>query len=490
MPDDPNPQFSPGLGGLMIGAGSLQRPAEGPLADFLSASQSSPAQALEALRRLLKDYANDAAGLAALVQPEDLVVEVRLESSELSGLVLGQWVRLGETAKLKHLADALLAQPPGLIGREMARLMVVLAGVLGILRPSLAQRLYDQATPALDQRMDLSLQRDARQWVEAGSLLEDVSPQQRAFWNRRLRESGTQWDWEGAEARLALGDLGRRIAPEDLDLQLFQRVLPPCWWDLWRSRTEPVVASPRQPAVPAKTLVQVQGWSTRSLMLAVVATASLTWWLTALGPLGLPSPTEQEAAAAADGQDPAPPIRESLRQLQEALRGNAQANAAGPSTGIGERVARWLREPSAEGALPTAGKQALRERAAAEFFNEHPQVVKLHKLAKEGSYRENAALIEGSLASVQAGSPEHAQLLQALILDPPQQADSRQVVTKLALRELSADELAPLFELCCYPGSPNELEVQQCSQLLLDLPNDGLSSEIRSRLQRIVARQR
>ena len=490
MSEDPTPYNPLGLGGLVAGGSGLSRPVSGDFADFLSLGQSSPAKALEALARLLKEQAGDPQGLAAQVQPEDLVLEVQLGSSELSGLVLAQWVRLGETAKLKHLADALLAQPPQLMGREMARLMVVLSGVLGILRPALAQRLFEQGQIGLDQRADMALCRDARQWVEAGSLLEEASAQQRSFWNRRLRESASQWDWEGTEARLALGDLGRRAPPEDMDLHLFQRVLPACWWDLWRSRGEaPSGGAARLDRRP-RLQVQVQGWSLQRVGLAIALTAVLTWALTAFGPLG-PSRDAllEDAALAADGQDPAPPIRESLRQLKEALRSDSPAaSAPAAPVGIGQRVARWLREPGGEGPVPTAGRKALRQRAAAEFLNEHPQVVRLHQLAKEGTYRENAALIEGSSGAAVSGSPAHAELLQALILDPPLQADSRQVVTKMALHELVPEELAPLFELCSYPGSPNEIEVRECSQLLLDLPNDGLSREMRTRLERIVGR--
>lgn len=486
MSEKPSHSSQLDLSGLMVGGGALARPVGGALADFLVAAEVDPTQARAAVQRLLKEYDSDPEGLAALVQPEDLVLEVRLESSELCGVVLSQWMRLGETAKLKHLADALLACPGHLRNREMSRLMVVLAGVLGILRPAVARKLFEAGSGGLQARADLALQRDAKQWVEAGALLEDSSAQERSFWNRRLRESSSQWDWEGTEARLALGELGRRAAPEDMDLQLFQRVVPACWWDLWRSRGESVSRGHGA----ARPVIQVVGWSPRKVWVSLAATALLTWFLTAFGPLGPPAQADlEDAARAADAQGPAPPIRESLRQLKNALNGDAPAAgaAAAPSLSIDNRVARWLREPSGEGQSPTGGRQALRLRAATEFLSEHPEVSRLHRLAKDGPYRENAALIEGSSGAAQAGSSLHVGLLQALILDPPQQADSRQVATKMAMRAMSPEELAPLFELCHYPGSPNELEVRECSQLLLDLPGDGISSEARQRLERIVA---
>jgi hypothetical protein len=202
---------------------------------LIKRSFTSPESTKVACRALIESSDDKGLWLASLVQPAHLTEELRQGCSDLSTLVIMQWVRQGETHKLKQLGDILLVEEAAKVTHESAQIMVVLAGLLGILRPLLAQRLLAAATPHMIELSDNSLVQDARRWVEAGNILEGCIPEQRVFWNRRLREPNADWDWESTEARLALSHLSGKTAGEDADLDLFQNAVPGCWWDLWCS---------------------------------------------------------------------------------------------------------------------------------------------------------------------------------------------------------------------------------------------------------------
>ena len=112
------------------------------------------------------------------------------------------------------------------------------------------------------------------------------------------------------------------------------------------------------------------------------------------------------------------------------------------------------------------------------------QIQKLFSLLKDGSLRQHESLLQGESGAAQAGSKEHLQLLHWLLLDPPEQADTRLTATKLAMRNLPLEETVELFDLCFYPGSPNEIEIRQCAGLLQDV-SEELTSEQRAKLKAI-----
>ncbi len=481
---------------------------ESGLEQFFEMSFTTPEATKAAVSSLIESFDDKGLWLSTLVQPAQLTAELRQGCADLTTLVLTQWVRQGETHKLKQLGDALLAEEPKWQTHEGARIMAVVAGLLGILRPVLAQRLLAAAAPKLTDASDTTLMRDARQWVDAGSLLEGCVPEERVFWNRRLREPAGDWHWDTAEARMALGHLARKRPSEDANLHLFQNTVPGCWWDLWR---DPEAAAATTKTVPAPVRKSRGGFGL-GLLLGVAASASLAW----LGYTNLPEAKVKEvpvyvtqvvekkveveklvpapapaALALEEEKEPAPPIRESLRKLQSLLKRAPSPMArstSAPTTPL-LVVASSQRGPGAE--PPAAEARGLtkleaRKKAALDFASQHPDVARLVRLVKDGSYRENEQLIHGGSSVATMGSPAHRQMIQWLILDPPERADSRQVVTKIALRVIPAVEAIPLFDLCYYEGSPNQIEIKECCQLLLELPINDMKADHKAMLQAIV----
>jgi hypothetical protein len=469
---------------------------------FMELSYTSPVAARMASRSLIETFDDKGQWLASLVQPSHLVAELRQECSELSSLVIMLWVRQGEMQKLKTLSESLLEELPARRTREAARTMAVLAGLLGILRPSIAQKLLTNATPCLNDLADGSLMRDARRWVDAGRVLETSQPEVRNFWNRQLREPGNDWNWDSSESRQALRNLADILPAEGQMLEVFHSAVPGYWWDLWRSQRL-MTSGPTSGSSPRKAGVFGLG-----LLLGMAAAVGIGWFALYSDSSIAPQPAAPKDASSAQASPPtkeappvqtaqvakmaepakapappeeemvpAPPIRESLRQLQSVLRRSASNSPEiGKSANIGS--------PKASQNL---SKPELRNAALARHAEANPEVKRLVSLVKNSSYRENAVLIQGENSVAPRGSPTFRSLIHWLILDPPQHADVRLAVTKLALHALPIEDTVSVFDLCYYPGSANENEIKKCANLLLELPENSITEPHREILNKIIA---
>ncbi len=488
--------------------------------------------ARETSRRLIQAYDDKGLLLSATVQPHHLSRELSCNCSELTRLVLLQWVRQGETHKLKLLGESLLTVDENRLNAETSRMMMLLAGLLGILRPSTARKLVDRATPLLRDPAEAELVYDAKLWVNAGEILGSCSPEERIFWNRRLREPTADWSWDDSESRLALSHLSALLPRRDeASLEIFQNVVPGCWWDLWRHQRHTLSlqaqvpqlllthgsseASPNGTSAPPAASA-ANRFSFGIGMASGVAAALL---LTAIGlaifipefeeeliaekaapkaqsttPANAslaksPKPEPAPSSNTTQSQTGAPPIRESLRLLQAVISGSGQQQASTPKPSSPATAALVPVTSVANSAVRTLSKKDQRELARDSFEREHPEIKKLFGLLKDGSLRQHESLLQGQSGAAPSGGEEHQSLLEWLILDPPEQADTRLAATKMAMRELPLDRALELFELCLYPGSANEIEIRQCVELLLDISHESLTPDQANRLKSLISKK-
>lgn len=498
---------------IVIDHAALTNGREPDLAAYFENSYLSPASAKAASRTLIDAFDDKGLWLSSLIQPYHLSKELIQNCSDLTRLVILQWVRQGETHKLKLLGETLLTASDAQLTQETTRMMMVLAGLLGILRPATAQKLAARATPKMPDAADVELVSDAGRWVEAGAILESTTTEERVFWNRRLREPDAGWDWDTTEARLALAHLAKVLPREGSLHELFQNAIPGCWWDLWRDQSMHRGNLPAVPMLmaPGGTDTRLPGSVTGAEMarrgsfkggLAAGIAASVILGgvglmvladaeenrrpalSSAAPPKGIKAdarPSPQKNAESTDKETAAPPIRDSLRYLKAVLAGGGAASSSpGQASPPGSSGTKTQTLPSP----PSMSKKDLRERERVIFEHDHPEIQKLFSLLKDGSLRQHESLLQGESGAAPAGSEEHQQLLCWLLLDPPEQADTRLTATKLAMRDLPVEETVKLFDLCFYPGSPNEIEIRQCAGLLLDV-SEELTSEQRSRLKAI-----
>jgi hypothetical protein len=498
---------------IAIDHAALANGREPDLAAYFEHSYLSPASAKAASRTLIDAFDDKGLWLASLIQPYHLSKELAQNCSDVTRLVILQWVRQGETHKLKLLGETLLSVADSQLSQETTRMMMVLAGLLGILRPSTAQKLAARAVPRMPDAADVELVSDASRWVEAGVILESSSTEERVVWNRRLREPDAGWDWDTTESRLALSHLAKVLPREGSLHELFQNAIPGCWWDLWREQAMQRGNLPMVPMLMAPGSTDSRTYPTTadagmrrrgSFKVGLVAGIAASVILGGVGVMMLADAEENRRPVIAASSGPttakapaqsletqrtdssvkapsAPPIRDSLRYLKAVLAGGgASSKSAGQTRATGPSD----KKSQAQATPPNMSKKDLRERERVIFEHDHPEIQKLFSLLKDGSLRQHESLLQGESGAAPAGSAEHQRLLHWLLLDPPEQADTRLTATKLAMRDLPIEETVSLFDLCFYPGSPNEIEIRQCAGLLLDV-SEELTSEQRAKLKAI-----
>jgi hypothetical protein len=335
--------------------------------------------------------------------------------------------------------------------------------------------------------------RQAQQWVDMGRLLETSTTDERLFWNRRLREPRGDWDWESAEARMALQKLGRSLPKDGSGLQLIQHTVPGCWWDLWREQPVPdtisMSAALPPPSAPPPA-PRKRGSFTLGVLLGALAMCGAGWFYITQWPELTPSAQTEPPPDLSEGiapeplisnELPTPPIRDSLRQLIAALQSTTEPASTSAITASPADTT----EPSAP--IKPAGKpqpkELAREKERLAFAQKHPELKRLYSLTRGNTLREDNGMVQGSSTVAPLGSQLHQDLIRMLILDPPEHAEMRRAVTRLAMRSLPVADIISLFDLCLYPDSPNEFEIKQCLSMLQDLPPEGLTEDQRKRLK-------
>ena len=313
---------------------------------------------------------------------------------------------------------------------------------------------------------------------------------------------------------MALQKLGRLLPESGADLGLIQHTVPGCWWDLWREQRSAGARAPSGTASSPTALLgsKQRGSFTIGLLLGTLGMACVGWlYVDFLPEPAATSSLEQlsraqpevavvEPAAQMEtpaiNEPPAPPIRDSLRQLKAVLKITPEmiAPASLPMTGTASPPANLAEsatatKPTLDAKTPgnSDPKALSREKERLAFAQKHPELKRIFSLTRGSTLREDDGLVQGASSVAPLGSQLHMDLLRMLVLDPPEHAEMRRAATRIALRSLPPADVISLFDLCLYSGSPNEMEIKQCLSLLLELPPDGLTEEQIKRLKIMAA---
>ena len=149
-----------------------------------------------------------------------------------------------------------------------------------------------------------------------------------------------------------------------------------------------------------------------------------------------------------------------------------------------------LNNPSDSATVPRVltAEDKERQQMKAELFEQNPGVARWHHRIATERYEKVRALIMGRESYLPAHAPEYAALLKVLLLDPPTDATSREVVCKQAIRRLPPQEIVPLFEKAVYRGSPNAREVKDACTLLFDLRREALGPVMSARVEALASK--
>ena len=148
-------------------------------------------------------------------------------------------------------------------------------------------------------------------------------------------------------------------------------------------------------------------------------------------------------------------------------------------------------EPAAQAApvpQPLTAEDKERQQMKKDILDRNPGVARWHQRIVGERYQKVQMLLMGRETYLPAQAPEYAALLEALLLDPPDDATSREVVCKQAIRRLSPQEVVPLFEKAVYRGSRNGHEARDACSLLLELRREALGPSLAARVEALVAK--
>jgi len=442
---------------------------ENGMARFCERAFVDPTSARAGSEALIAAFDDNGLWLASLLQPSHLVAELRQSCSTLTDLIVTQWARQGETHKLCRLGDALVESSPPVTSQEGGRILAQLAGLLGILRPLRAQHLLDAARSLLTAPADAPLIQEASEWVETGRILQGLPPDDLQFWNRSLREASAEMDWDTTETRAALRRLAPLVPRDGTDPGRFHYTLPGCLWDLLRHPAPPTATVPPVPQAPISA--RNGGGFALGVLTGLVCASIVAICLWFLQPWGkaISFVAEIPATVPAKPQSAAAPTPVPVVSMPRPVANPSVVEVEPPPS----RFIHSVIDP----------QEAKRRALVEDIVRQHPNVQRLHSLAKAGSLRENEGLIQGRSTLAQYGTPDHQALIRLLVLDPPKEKEARLSALKLILRLLPPRETISLLEICLSAGSPNQVEARQCANLFLDLGTDSLSTELRAKLQ-------
>lgn len=207
------------------------QPVDKLFAEFCIRAYVKPEWAGPASEFLAELFEGREAMLAALTRVPDLIIELASGQQTLTTIVAFEWVAAADATRLSKLSEALAATHGKMHNPEVVHLMLALASSLAIMRYSRAEQMLNlaQAQATEEHRDSLA---EAKLWMAVGRILRGSNQEVRELWNHRLRRRRTSWTWENPTERAALNELADHLKPGQEGIELFQAIVPSCWWEI------------------------------------------------------------------------------------------------------------------------------------------------------------------------------------------------------------------------------------------------------------------
>ena len=436
---------------------------------FCGQAFSKPEWAAAASPLIAEIFERDEDLLAELARIPDLIIEMSCGQVTMTCMVASRWAARIETHRLSRLADAMVASHT-CKNAASVDVMLALAATLAVTRHSRAEQLYNAALPLTGPEHQEAIA-DARQWLAAGRVVCSISPDERDFWDTRLRKPKHAWQWQSKEERHALETLAEQLHINEEAEGLFQAVVPPCWWDLSRkcARQQELLAE------AVRREEQAKGGAPQASAAGDADRAEA-----GIGRLQESAPREFDPRP-----KPGPYARFVLGWICGAMA-MALTVVLMPAQFV-QRVFGAIK-PAAAAHAPrtTAQQEAWRKENLEHLSGEMADFAKIQAAAKNGTWADNEGVLSGKEKALPLGSPNHLKLLAWLHLDPPADQEMRARVARLLVAQAKAGAIS-LWEELIYPGSPNAGDIRNAARDALADSSLHWNDAEKERLKAIVA---
>ncbi len=174
--------------------------------------------------------------LATAIQDDFLVRYAELGQWNLVHLVVSAWQESGSRERLVQFSEVLLQHAKMLASPDGAMLLARVGMLTGLEQPEVAATLANAAYPHLPVDARNHVMAQLEQEAAMGRVFAEVTPKMKPFWFDRLRQGGSEFDWDSQEANRALNDVIERNRYVWSGWGVVKQLLPETRWNQVEAR--------------------------------------------------------------------------------------------------------------------------------------------------------------------------------------------------------------------------------------------------------------
>lgn len=125
----------------------------------------------------------------------------------------------------------------------------------------------------------------------------------------------------------------------------------------------------------------------------------------------------------------------------------------------------------------------------AEEIRKQPEIERWYRSVKAGRWESSRKLLAGDVSFLPFQSDAHRGLVTLCTLDPPENAETRRALPRMAILTFPVADLVPLWEQIVADNGPDAPEVRNAAGLLVDVDQRSMPPHLAARLKKIAGRK-
>lgn len=125
----------------------------------------------------------------------------------------------------------------------------------------------------------------------------------------------------------------------------------------------------------------------------------------------------------------------------------------------------------------------------AEEIRKQPEIERWYRSVKAGTWESSRKLLAGDVSFLPFQSDAHRGLVTLCTLDPPENAETRRALPRMAILTFPVADLVPLWEQIVADNGPDAPEVRNAAGLLVDVDQRSMPPHLAARLKKIAGRE-